>query len=1312
MTFTVYGGGDSASLVSSILATNSGVAVDPASIVLRASGQDAVNFYDGSIAGLGIGAGLLLTSGHTPGLVNDVGWDGTDNSGSSGFANGDADIDAVVNSVFQTQSFDATTLEFDFTVSDPNATSISFDVVFGSEEFPEWVDMFVDSAVVMVNGVNYALFNHDPLHPLSVVSANLAAGYFQDNAGGALAIQYDGLSNVLKIVAPINGAGSNHIKIGIADTGDHIYDSGLFIANLSAGNIPGSGVVAESGACTSGDDTVTGSLKDEYFNLQAGNDIVYAGAGDDIVVGGAGNDKVYGGSGADQLEGDAGDDLLDGGADSDTVVFTGNFADYAVSLGANGESIITSAEGIDTLVNVEFVKFKDGLYTLAGDTLTLFDPGSGGGAGNTPGLASISGIGAVGSTLNALVSDVDGIAGGIAYQWYADGVLIGGATAASFLVDAAYAGAVISFTADYTDGQSAAEALTSAGKTIAATSDGDFAIELLQLSAPAGAVVENPLTTLMVQLIALGVTPNEAGGMLKAVFSMDPSIDLRTYDAWSAVNANPADLQALAVEKLLVQIAVITSAGGDQLGMALAQAVVSASETAQVVDLADPAFVAGFIGSTDPYGVINEIQDRNANIRDATTVAEIETQWSDFQSGLAIPVSNTVADLSVILNQAPTGAATTSFTTGPDTALILSDADLVAGFSDPDGDALSALNLVNDQGGVLTANGDGTWTFTPDTGFAGPVELTYTVSDGLGGMVSASALLVVAAAATVVVNHAPQMTGSPVLLAAGSEDVAYVVTQADLLAGYADADGDTLAVSGLLADHGVVVDNGDGSYSVSPTANFHGTVSLSYDVIDGQGGVTPAAHAFALAAVNDLPAGSVSVTGLAKQGQILSATNDLSDADGLGVIAYQWFADKVAIKLATANSYKLTKADAGKTISVKASYVDADGTHESVFSAATAAVLPLDLTLNGTVKADTLNGGLGNDTLNGLAGDDLLKGFAGDDFLSGGLGADKLQGGEGSDIYYFAQNAHHAVAEINDGGTTGIDEVRFSATSATDATATLTLFAGDLGIERVVIGTGSGALANSAGTAALNIDASAVANGLALIGNAGNNQLLGTAFDDVIKAAGGNDILLGGLGNDVLNGGAGIDTASYANAAQGVYVSLALTTPQDTHGAGIDTLIGIENLVGSQFNDTLIGGIGDNVLTGGAGADRLSGRAGADLFVYAAPDESSQANTDAIVGFDCAGGDRFRFMGDTPTSVLALDLTGAQFANLPLTLGASTMAVGEAVLVHVLNGVAKGRDFLLVDANGQAGFQPAGDYAIELVGLLNRASFDLDDVTG
>ena len=50
------------------------------------------------------------------------------------------------------------------------------------------------------------------------------------------------------------------------------------------------------------------------------------------------------------------------------------------------------------------------------------------------------------------------------------------------------------------------------------------------------------------------------------------------------------------------------------------------------------------------------------------------------------------------------------------------------------------------------------------------------------------------------------------------------------------------------------------------------------------------------------------------------------------------------------------------------------------------------------------------------------------------------------------------------------------------------------------------------------------------------------------------------------------------------------------------------------------------------------------------------------------------------------------------------------MFVHVLNGAAQGRDFLFVDGNGQAGFQAATDYAIELVGVVNRAGLDVSDL--
>ncbi|AZO83987.1 type I secretion target [Stutzerimonas stutzeri] len=109
-----------------------------------------------------------------------------------------------------------------------------------------------------------------------------------------------------------------------------------------------------------------------------------------------------------------------------------------------------------------------------------------------------------------------------------------------------------------------------------------------------------------------------------------------------------------------------------------------------------------------------------------------------------------------------------------------------------------------------------------------------------------------------------------------------------------------------------------------------------------------------------------------------------------------------------------------------------------------------------------------------------------------------------------------------------------------------------------------------------------------LTAGSGNNELHGDA---------GNDLLYSGPGNDTLDGGTGIDTASYAHATAGVTVDLSLLAAQNTLGAGTDTLMAIENLTGSNFNDTLSGDNTNNVINGGLGNDILNGGGGDDLLI-------------------------------------------------------------------------------------------------------------------
>jgi len=228
-------------LVNALFSNSPGIVVDPASVhYVGASGQ--ASFYDGSLTGLGIGSGILLTSGDgTPPTTNT-----SSNYSVNQGGDGDADLTKVLSDAgFSQATLDVDFLEFSFTVTDPTIKSISLDVVFGSDEYPEFASNIVDVAGVFVNGVNYALFNSDPTQPLSVLQKNIDTGSFVNNGSGTLPIEYDGASIPLKVTAPVV-QGLNTIKIAIADTSDRIYDSGLFVSNFKAStDETGGGIIVD-----------------------------------------------------------------------------------------------------------------------------------------------------------------------------------------------------------------------------------------------------------------------------------------------------------------------------------------------------------------------------------------------------------------------------------------------------------------------------------------------------------------------------------------------------------------------------------------------------------------------------------------------------------------------------------------------------------------------------------------------------------------------------------------------------------------------------------------------------------------------------------------------------------------------------------------------------------------------------------------------------------------------------------------------------------------------------------------------------------
>jgi hypothetical protein len=91
--------------------------------------------------------------------------------------------------------------------------------------------------------------------------------------------------------------------------------------------------------------------------------------------------------------------------------------------------------------------------------------------------------------------------------------------------------------------------------------------------------------------------------------------------------------------------------------------------------------------------------------------------------------------------------------------------------------------------------------------------------------------------------------------------------------------------------------------------------------------------------VNTLHTGTVSISGTSTRDQVLTATNNISDADGLGTFAYQWKRSGTAISGATSSTYTLAAADVGNTITVTITYTDGKGFIETETSAATATVV-------------------------------------------------------------------------------------------------------------------------------------------------------------------------------------------------------------------------------------------------------------------------------------------------------------------------------------------------------------------------------------
>jgi Ca2+-binding RTX toxin-like protein len=282
-----------------------------------------------------------------------------------------------------------------------------------------------------------------------------------------------------------------------------------------------------------------------------------------------------------------------------------------------------------------------------------------------------------------------------------------------------------------------------------------------------------------------------------------------------------------------------------------------------------------------------------------------------------------------------------------------------------------------------------------------------------------------------------------------------------------------------------------------------------------------------------------------------------------------------------------------------------------------------------------VTGGAANDIIDTGTGSDTINGGAGDDSIQPGSGNNTVKGGDGNDIISFISSGDFNVHDVLEGGN-GFDAVNIDGTYAPMTFTTTTL----IGIED-----------------------------LALIGSSFN-----ITTNDANVAAG-----------------------------QTLFVSAAtLSSAQSLTFHGAAETDGSFDITGGAGADTLIGGGGVDRFTGGGGADRFTGGGGGDLFLYNAVSDSTSVNYDHISDFNAA-----QDFLHLPVSVTGIDPTimggvvnAASFdANLSSVVSAAVLLAHHAMLLQPGGGDLHGHLFLVVDANGVAGYQASQDFVIEVTGM-------------
>ncbi len=210
----------------------------------------SIGEFDGSACNVGLASGIIMTTGTVLNTGN--GPHGPNNNSNAGIDNGTPGLGLLSNLVGGTTTHNAAVLEFDFV---PYSDTVRFNYVFGSEEYPEYVGsefndvfgFFISGPGIAGGLQNIARLPNGQEVAINNVNAGANAALFVNNGNGSQTpqngsstyIQYDGFTKVLTAESKVQCGQTYHLIIAIADVGDGIFDSGIFLeANSLSSKTP------------------------------------------------------------------------------------------------------------------------------------------------------------------------------------------------------------------------------------------------------------------------------------------------------------------------------------------------------------------------------------------------------------------------------------------------------------------------------------------------------------------------------------------------------------------------------------------------------------------------------------------------------------------------------------------------------------------------------------------------------------------------------------------------------------------------------------------------------------------------------------------------------------------------------------------------------------------------------------------------------------------------------------------------------------------------------------------------------------------